>query len=268
MTIVNVDVKQHIRQSSQSAHCLTICATLCYFTRMASAERESIHDSKTADALSRIVRIIAYPVAGVSGYLAGDVSVRNSIYKNFAKHGYFDGKKGKSSGGIQHELHEEFVSIVKEKYKKQILGATDEVARTDFMKRAVKFHVFTPQEIEEFAEPAKTTAVKEAFKAAKHSLHDKFTQSAAKDGAVASRFEHLFDLYRKEVREFFVDLEIKGPLSYPKVLNRNQKVEATVIALTAAGVSLGSLLTIANNRGLLDALSPRRKSSDCQPGAN
>lgn len=232
------------------------------------------HTSQFAEAMSRILRIAAYPISALSGYFAGDVFLRNSIYKNFARHGFFDGKTGVTSDGkvvtarkgVQGETHEAMLKIAKETYSNKMLAATDDATLERYIRNAHKFGVSSTEEIGGVIEKSTYAGAKGLFEKIKGSLGETridFEEIAKNaENSVSKRFALLNDKYRVVIREFFEDLNITGPMKYIKVSNRNQKVETAVFALTAAGISLGALLTIANNRGLLDALSEKSHSHD------
>ncbi|MDX2113404.1 MAG: hypothetical protein SFW63_06705 [Alphaproteobacteria bacterium] len=220
------------------------------------------HPSEISSTASTILRFAAYPISAVSAYLAGDVYVRNAIYKNFAKHGFFDGKT-RQCDGIQQRTHDEFRQVVRDGYVQGIQTAKTDAQLERLACNAQKFNVLTEQEVAPLVNNPEI--MKRAASRLKQDLGKPLAQSA-EHSSVTSRLAKNFHNYRHEVREFFEDLGIRNLRDYTKVTHRNQKVEAAVFALTAAGISLGAVLTLSNSKGLMDMLTTKDRSRSSQVG--
>lgn len=80
--------------------------------------------------------------------------------------------------------------------------------------------------------------------------------------------DHLADLndkYRVNVRNKFRTMGFNNIGDYWKGLNRNQMVDAIVVGMTVTGIVLGSMLTVANSKGLLDYFARKEKDGNSSP---
>ena len=220
------------------------------------------HPSEISGTASKILRFAAYPISAISGYLALDVYVRNAIYKNFAKHGFFDGKE-RHCDGVQQQVHDEFRQTVRESYTREIKAATTPEKRERLVSNAEKFHVMDQAELAGIVNDA--DIMKRAATRSEQSFGKRMGKAVEGEMAT-SRLAKTFSAYRHEVREFFEDLGIRNLRDYAKVTHRNQKVEAAVFALTAAGISLGAVLTLSNSKGLMDMLATKDRGQSSQVG--
>jgi hypothetical protein len=228
---------------------------------MTHQDPDSIHSSKAADIISKVVRVAAYPLAAVTTYFAGDVYLRNSIYKNFAKHGFFDKRKRAcdlSDPALQDQVHLEIRQQVEEAYKGGIIKSSG-AQRERLVGNAAKFNVLEEPKLKKLVNDDEL--VERALDAASKSFTQRLEKSAS-SGALTDRVSGIYNAYRQEVRQFFEDVGIRNIRDYAKVTHRNQKVEAAAFALTSGAVMLGAALTLANSQGLLDLLSKKEKPAE------
>ena len=72
---------------------------------------------------------------------------------------------------------------------------------------------------------------------------------------------------RSEVQKRFEKLGLHNVLDYRKVLHKNQKTEALGYAITAAGATIGALLTVADNMRWLKGEFKKRENDSHQAAA-
>lgn len=198
---------------------------------------ETITKSKLARWSSTAAKILVAPVTAATAFFTGDVMIRNAVYKNFARHGFFDGKK-RSTEGPQGQFSEEFHTIVRDKYEERIAKAATAEERNRLASNAHAFNVIDKSEMPALAKKLNLDSVPEVTS---HMLE---VGEKLEKGNTKGRISNLFKGYRKDVRSFFADLEMKGMKDYSKGLTRNQKMEALVFVAGSMAITVGAAVGI------------------------
>ncbi len=71
--------------------------------------------------------------------------------------------------------------------------------------------------------------------------------------------------YRTFVRHRFKEMGLRNVGDYWQGLNRNQKIEAVVFGMTVTGIVIGSVITMADHRGMLESLTGQTKNGQTTP---
>ena len=203
-------------------------------TRMSEDQDKAL--SGFARGFNAMVRYVTYPLGIVTGSLAMDVGLRGNLYKNFIKRGFFTGKIiPKDSDNIKGQSDQLYQQVVYDTLAaKRVEGKTLSPLSQQFMEQFE--HAHSPHA----AAPKKFATIID---------NSIFTETEKTLPAKLSKL--INKSYRGEVRTFFEDIGIKGPLGYWRTVNRNQKVESAVMGFTVAAITIGAMLAISDHRGLL-----------------
>lgn len=216
-----------------------------------SKESERAKRTRSAERVNAAISLASYPLAGAIGILTTDVHMRSDIVRKFYKEGIL---------GADKSIIKEFTTVDEErtqKYQKEVYETLNE-------------------KLKEAKNAGKT--VEESISATARQFMHRYETAHGIEGGVspvvgevlgdayeegktlANRLSKLNNTaYRKELREFFKDINITNPIDYWQAIGRNHKVEAAVTGFTFAAITVGALLMISDNRGAVEKLFYRDK---------
>lgn len=97
---------------------------------------------------------------------------------------------------------------------------------------------------------------------ARHEHWDRLNSIVASTTDIKETLSAEHSRYSGKVTQFFRERGFHNTFDYIKGLQHNQKIETALAFFTAAGISLGVMLTIADHKSLLDRFRPEHKPDD------
>ncbi len=91
---------------------------------------------------------------------------------------------------------------------------------------------------------------------------DKISEISVASGDITRKLPQEHKVFNAEVIEYFRPRGFKNTLDYFRAAPRNGKIKAIMTAFGAGGITLGVILTLAENKGLQQLFSRKEKETD------